>query len=56
MTKVAQVQCPHCGETIRIRKIESVDLPADGAREYSVKELMDLCFDKVFGTSKAKPR
>ena len=48
-TKIAEIECPHCGQTIRIRKIGSVELPPEGVRAYSVKELVDLAFEKVFG-------
>ena len=48
-TKIAEIECPHCHETIRIRKIDNVELPPEPVKNYSVMELVDLIFKKGFG-------
>jgi hypothetical protein len=44
--KVAEIECPHCHETIRIRKIDSVEMPPEAVRKYSFKELLNRFLER----------
>lgn len=45
--KEATIRCPHCGEKIKIRKIEVVESEVKD-KQKSVRELIDIAFKKVF--------